>query len=130
MTFPQVKNSVDFSLEVLEAVKEDNEKVPEGEKIVLRFAVNVGETRIDAKGDRLGTAVNMTFRVEGLKPESLITDEGGMKKEEMPLVNRILITEPVHKEATAYSEFKTRYIGFFDMKGISGRHKIYQLIGR
>ena len=130
MTFQQVKNAIDFSLEVLDVVKEDNEKVPEGERITLRFAINVGETRIDAKGDRLGTAVNMTFRVEGLKPESLITDEGGMKKEEMPLVNRILITEPLHKEATAHGEFKTRYVGFFDMKGISGRHKIYQLLGR
>lgn len=130
MTFPQVKNAIDFSLDVLDVVKEDNEKVSEGERIKLRFAVNVGETRIDAKGDRLGTAVNMTFRVDGLKSESLIPDEGGIKKEEMPLVNRILITEPVHKEATAHNDFKTRYIGFFDMKGISGRHKIFQLIGR
>ncbi len=128
MTFSGVKNALLFAQDILKAVSKTNKEVPPEEKIDLRLAVNLGETRVDNKGDRLGTAVNMTFRIEGLKGKDIIPDEGGMKPEELPLVNRILITEQVNQEAEKLKEFTSRKVGFFDLKGISGRHRIFQLM--
>ena len=69
----------------------------------------------------------MTFRVEGITPKNLFIDEGGMKPEDMPLVNRVMVTEAVKREMEDNDEFETVYVGFFDLKGISGRHRIFQL---
>ncbi len=128
MTFSGVKNALLFAQDILKAIDKSNKKAPPEEKIDLRLAVNIGETRVDNKGDRLGTAVNMTFRIEGVKGKDIIPDDGGMKPEELPLVNRILITEQVYQEAEKLNEFKSRKVGFFDLKGISGRHRIFQLM--
>ncbi len=127
MTFPELLNALKFSKEVTCGVVDSNQKVPEKERIAIRMAVHEGETRIDDNGDRLGTAVNMTFRVEGISPKNLFIDEGGMKPEDIPLVNRIMVTEAVNREIADNKEFETVYVGFFDLKGISGRHRIFQL---
>ncbi|GMT42914.1 MAG: hypothetical protein IEMM0002_1325 [bacterium] len=128
MTFNDIRHALGFSRKIMEALKKSNETAPENECIHVRIAINMGETRIDPKGDRLGIAVNMTFRVEGLKPEQLIEDKDGIKPEEMPLVNRVFITEHVNDELSNETKPATRFIGFFDLKGISGRHRIFQLI--
>jgi len=128
ITFPKVINSVRFALDVFEQINRHNEKADKTARIDLRFAINLGETRIDAKGDRLGVATNMTFRVEGVKPEGLIPIEDGMAKEDMPLDNRILITENVEKEIENMEGIKTRIVGLFELKGITGLHKVYELI--
>ena len=95
--------------------------------IELRFAINFGETRVDANEDRLGVATNMTFRVEGVKSKDLIEVDGGIKKEQMPDVNRILITENVVGEAAKIQGVETKLLGIFELKGISGLHRIYEL---
>ncbi len=128
MTFNEVPQAVMFAREILETIKRSNSAHPPQERIDVRIAINVGETRIDDKGDRLGTAVNMTFRVEGVKPKDLIPDEGGMTAEEMPLLNRILVTQAVQQEIAKGNLGETRLIGFFELKGISGRHRIYQVL--
>ena len=128
ITFPKVINSVRFALDVFKQINRHNEKADKTARINLRFAINLGETRIDAKGDRLGVATNMTFRVERVKPEGLIPIEDGMAKEDMPLDNRILITENVEKEIENMEGIKTRIVGLFELKGITGLHKVYELI--
>jgi class 3 adenylate cyclase len=127
ITFSKVSNSVHFALDVLKAVNRQSVKADETRRINLRFGVNLGETRIDKKGDRLGGAVNMTFRVEGVKPEALIPIEDGMEKGDMPLDNRIFMTENADKEIKDMEGVKTRLVGLFELKGITGLHKIYQL---
>ena len=69
----------------------------------------------------------MTFRVEGVRPESLIPIENGMSKEEMPLVNRVLITEGAKKEIEKAKRLQIRLIGLFELKGLTGLHKLYDL---
>ena len=128
ITFPKVSNSVQFALEVLKEIDEYNSKAEENAKIDLRFAINVGETRIDAKGDRLGVATNMTFRIEGVKPEGLIPVENGMAKEDMPAENRIFVSENVEQEIKNMKGIKTALVGLFELKGITGLHKIYELV--
>ncbi|MBF0319409.1 MAG: HEAT repeat domain-containing protein [Nitrospirae bacterium] len=125
ITFPKVPNAVRFSFTLMKEIAVHNKTVDESAEIQLRFAINQGETRIDAKGDRLGVATNMTFRVEGVKGENLISLEGGMKKEELPLVNRVLVTENAVEEAAKMEGIKTRLVGLFELKGISGLHRIY-----
>lgn len=127
MAFNEISHAVNFAAEMLDILKKSNAAHPPQERIDVRIAINVGETRIDDKGDRLGTAVNMTFRVEGVKPKDLIPDEGSMKPEEMPLLNRILVTEPVKQDVEKNGVAKTRFVGFFELKGIPGRHRIYQV---
>lgn len=127
ITFPKVINSVRFALDVFKQINKHNEKADKTARIDLRFAINLGETRIDAKGDRLGVATNMTFRVEGVKREGLIPIENGMTKEDMPLDNRIFVTENVEKEIGNMEGIKTRLVGFFELRGITGLHKVYEL---
>ena len=127
ITFPKAINSVRFALDVFKQINKHNEKADKTARIGLRFAINLGETRIDAKGDRLGVATNMTFRVDGLKPEGLIPVENGMAKEDMPLDNRIFVTENVEKEIIDMEGIKTRIVGLFELRGITGLHKVYDL---
>ncbi|MBF0553550.1 MAG: HEAT repeat domain-containing protein [Nitrospirae bacterium] len=125
ITFPKVVNSIRFAFTILKDIAAHNETQDDSARIQLRFAINQGETRIDAKGDRLGVATNMTFRVEGVKGEDLIPLEGGMKKEELPLVDRVLVTEHVIEDALKIEGIKTRLVGLFELKGISGLHRVY-----
>jgi class 3 adenylate cyclase len=127
ITFPKIKNAVQFSLDLIDKIGKYNESVDESKVIELRFAINFGETRVDANQDRLGVATNMTFRVEGVKAKDLIESEGGITKEEMPDINRILITESVVGEAEKIEGLKVKLIGIFELKGISGLHRIYEL---
>ena len=127
LTFPKAENAVRFSFMVLNSVLAYNAKAGKDKKIELRFALNFGEAKIDETGDRLGANISMTFRVEGVKPEALIPVEDGMKQHEMPLSNRILITENFAKEIEELTEVEIRLMGLFELKGITGLHRIYQL---
>ncbi|WP_420266605.1 HEAT repeat domain-containing protein [Candidatus Magnetominusculus dajiuhuensis] len=125
ITFPKVVNAIRFAFTILKEIAAHNETQDDSARIQLRFAINQGETRIDAKGDRLGVATNMTFRVEGVKGEDLIPLEGSMKKEELPLVDRVLVTEHVIEDALQIEGIKSRLVGLFELKGISGLHRVY-----
>lgn len=124
MSFPKAANAVRFARQTLQAVADYNATAEEMARINLRFAVNLGEAKVDETGDRLGVAVSMTFRVEGVKPDGLIPIEGGMSKEAMPLVNRILVTENIAKELPANGP-NIALVGLFELKGITGLHRIY-----
>lgn len=127
LTFPRARNAIRFSTDVLKAMQEVNEQSEEHRRINLRFAINIGETKVDEKGDRIGVAVNMAFRVEGLKPEAAIAVEGSMPPGQVPLENRILITENLLKEAAENTNLPPRFVGLFELKGIPGLHRIFYL---
>lgn len=128
ITFPKIKNAVQFALDLKSKIGKYNKTSEESKVIDLRFAINFGETRLDSKGDRLGVATNMTFRVEGVKAENLIEIEDGIKKQEMPGINRVLITETVVEEAERIKGLKANLLGLFELKGITGLHRIFDLI--
>jgi HEAT repeat protein len=127
MTFPLAENAVRFAQESFVAVAKHNAQADEKSQINIRFSVHQGEAKVDAQGDRLGLAVSMTFRVEGVKPESIIPIEGGMTPEELPMDNRIVITESVMKELQDMPGINARLVGLFELKGITGLHRIYLL---
>ncbi|MBF0337612.1 MAG: HEAT repeat domain-containing protein [Nitrospirae bacterium] len=127
ITFPKVENAVRFAVDVLNDIAIHNRTADETQIIQLRFAINFGETTVDAKGDRLGVATNMTFRVEGVKPSDIISIAGGISKEQMPLVDRIFITETAVEEASKMEGISSRLIGLFELKGITGLHRVYEI---
>ena len=128
MTFPLAENAVRFAQETFVSVAKHNEQADEKSQINIRFSVHQGEAKVDAQGDRLGLAVSMTFRVEGVKPEAIIPIDGGMTPEELPMDNRIVITESVMKELQDTPGINARLVGLFELKGITGLHRIYLLI--
>ena len=127
LTFSKTVNAVQFALRTMNNINKYNAKADNTKRINLRFGINLGETRVKEKGDRLGIAINMAFRIEGVKPEGLISIENGMSPEEMPLDNRILISENVDNEIQNMAGVKTKLGGFFELKGITGLHKVYEL---
>jgi hypothetical protein len=52
----------------------------------------------------------------------------GIKKDMFPRIDRIFISEVVQKLISSHSSIKTRCIGFFDLKGFTGRHKIFEVM--
>lgn len=130
LTFPATNNAVGFAREVLARIKASNTIVEPIKKIDLRMAVHFGECKLDPAGDRLGLAVNTAFRVEGLKPEGLIPLEGSMTKEEMPVKNRIFLTETVAREIQDMPGIEARLVGLFELKGITGLHRIFMLTSK
>ena len=127
MTFPDAANAVRFAQNTLLTVARHNEKADDRERINLRFAIHFGEAKVDDQGDRIGVAVSMTFRIEGVKAAGLIPLEGGMNPEEVPSDNRILVSENVVKEMQQMQGPQIKLVGLFELKGITGLHRVYSL---
>ena len=96
--------------------------------IRVRIGIHYGETSKLPDGDRRGMAVDMAFRVESVKIDDMHQTLLGIKKDMMPRSDRIFITEVVQNMIANDSGIKTRCIGFFDLKGFTGRHKIFEVM--
>ncbi|MFC1528616.1 FHA domain-containing protein [Candidatus Latescibacterota bacterium] len=94
----------------------------------VRIGINYGETIKLPDGDRRGMAVDMAFRIESVKINEMHQTIVGIKKDMMPRVDRIFISEVVNNLIASKSTIKTRIIGFFDLKGFTGRHKIFDVL--
>lgn len=126
MTFADTRRAIRVALRALDLCRARNEQTEAKRIINLRFSLNVGETRVDTTGDRLGAAVNMAFRIEGVRKEGMTPAPGGMAPDELPEVNRVLVTEAVSKELATDPEVTLRLTGFFELKGFTGLHRVYQ----
>jgi len=94
----------------------------------IRIGIHYGETSRLEDSDRRGTAVDMAFRIESVNIGEMHQTSIGIKKDELPRVDRLFISEAVHKLLVSHQSIKTRMIGFFDLKGFNGRHKIFEVI--
>jgi pSer/pThr/pTyr-binding forkhead associated (FHA) protein len=122
--FSNVKQAVKFAMEFLNDLK--SHETSRG--IHVRMGVHFGETTILPDGDRRGMAVDMAFRVESVKVDDMHQTAVGIKKDMLPRIDRIFITEVVQRMIGSDSQVKTRCIGFFDLKGFTGRHKIFEVM--
>ena len=127
VTFPNSKLAVDASLRVLKEISSYNSRIVDGPEIHLRFGIHFGGVRVRPDGDRHGTNINIPFRVEGLKRKDLIEVEGGVSQGELPFRDRILITEAVHHDISSLDRYKIRFLGLFELRNITGVHKIYEV---
>lgn len=129
MTFDSVENALQTAAVTLKVVAERNAATEKKRRFGLRFAINQGETRVDTNNDRVGVAVNMTFRVDGVKKEAMVPGPGAtVALEDFPVENRIVLTEAAYNEIKNDPAHKARFIGFFELKGITGLHRIYQYL--
>ena len=128
VTFPNSRQAVDASIRVLKGISSYNSRIVDGPEIHLRFGIHFGAVRVRPDGDRHGTNVNIPFRVEGLKREGLIEVEGGIPRREFPVRDRILITEAAHYDISSNDRYHIRYLGLFELRNITGVHKIYEVL--
>jgi len=124
VTFPNTQHGVDAGISILQGLDAYNAGSPDRPDVHLRFAVHFGAVRIRQDGDRHGTNVNIPFRVEGLKREGLTEAAGSMRPEELPMRDRILITEAAY-QGLSQSREGCRFVGLFELRNITGMHKIY-----
>jgi len=96
--------------------------------IHIRVGINYGETFTTPDGDRRGLAVDMAFRIESVKLDNMHQTVVGIKKDELPRADRIFVSEVVYQLLANNQSFKTRCIGYFDLKHFTGRHKIYEVL--
>ncbi|RMF89413.1 MAG: hypothetical protein D6736_08400 [Nitrospinota bacterium] len=127
MTFKDVRSAVKAAVGSLQKLRMYNEKVEEEQRVKLRFAINFGETRVDAQKDRLGVAVNMAFRLDSIRQDSLVELAPGITPEEVPFEDRILVSESVYDQLQSQGEERCTFLGYFEPKGILGRHKVFRL---
>ncbi|MBA7479547.1 hypothetical protein ES707_14981 [subsurface metagenome] len=124
ITFSKVKPAINLAAGFLSDLKEHQSFGG----IRVRIGINYGETFKLPDGDRRGMMVDQAFRVESLKIENMHQTVLGIKKVDMPRSDRIFITEIVHKMIANDPLIKTRCIGYFDLKGFTGRHKIFEVL--
>jgi pSer/pThr/pTyr-binding forkhead associated (FHA) protein len=94
----------------------------------VRMGIHFGETAKLSDGDRRGMAVDTAFRVVAVQTDTMHETVMGIKKDELPKGDRIFISEAVQHIISENKSITTRSIGFFDLKGLTGRHKIFEII--
>ncbi len=122
--FSNVRIAVKVATDLLSDLRGDEAS----RAIHIRMGLHFGETSVLADGDRRGLAVDMAFRVESVKLDDMHQTVIGIKKDMLPRVDRFFITEVVHRLISSDPLIKTRCIGFFDLKGFTGRHKIFEIL--
>jgi class 3 adenylate cyclase len=95
--------------------------------IHVRSGIHFGEVTVTADGERVSNATNMAVRIEEVKAENLIEDAQGIKKKAFPSEDRIFLSEQVLEELGPAYSGKVRYLCYFELKNIYGRHKLYEL---
>ncbi len=127
LTFPEAENAVSAAMNILREVRRENAGVPEPRAVHLRMGIHMGEVNIDPQGDRIGTTANFAARIEGAKLEHLKAAEDPANVQ-LPEKDRILVSEVVHDELRDHPGFPMRPVGYFEFKGISGLHRIYEVL--
>jgi class 3 adenylate cyclase len=129
LTFPEAENAVSAAMNILREIRRENADLPEGRSIHLRFGIHMGQVNIDSRGDRIGTTANFAARIEGAKIEQLQAAEDPANVQ-LPEKDRILVSDVVHDELKDHPGYPMRALGYFEFKGITGLHRIYEVIVR
>jgi class 3 adenylate cyclase len=130
-TFPDMGGSVEAAIRILHLKGSKLPKASDGTPPMLRFGINFGQTHVDSDGDRQGDTVNMAFRLEGAGSSGFHETRGGLGKDDLPTRDRIFISEHAHGELERQGGgVPCRLVGFFDLKGIAGRHRVYEVLWR
>ena len=126
VTFAHAREAVGSSVEMLKHLQDYNAASSPSEQFRLRLGLHCGETMVDADGDRHGNAVNIAFRVQGVREEDLI--EPALAGQLLRKEDRIYVTAPLQAELPPAAQSFCRAVGFFELKGIPGRHLVYEVL--
>jgi len=127
LTFPEAENAVSAGMNILREIRRENASLPESRSIHLRMGIHMGQVNIDSRGDRIGTTANFAARIEGAKIEQLQAAEDPANVQ-LPEKDRILASDVVHDELKDHPGYPMRAIGYFEFKGITGLHRIYEVL--
>lgn len=108
LTFESPTQAVLCGIAIQDRLWHHNRTVAQSEQLHVRFAINVGEVRLD-NNDIFGEPVNIAARVEGLA-------EAG----------EVYFTEAVYL-AMNKAEIPSREVGAFELKGIPGKIRVFQV---
>jgi len=126
--FPSVAQAAGTVQEIFGALPRLNQDLPEGAEAALRGAVNFGEVILGrSDGNRTGSAVHKTFRLQGVGPASVFAAPGGVGSDEVPEKNCVFISEEALSGVGKLSEFRCRFLGLTELKGLPGLHRVYHL---
>jgi class 3 adenylate cyclase len=117
---------VSSALSILARIEDYSKTVEENRKVFLRFVVNYGETIIGPSGDRIGERVNETFRMEELRGANM--SDWGKGDREFPERGYILASERVYNELRDSKELSFRLLGVFELGGLPGLHRVYEVV--
>lgn len=126
-TFQDLVRAVDAAVTILQQKGDKLPKASDGTPSMLRIGIHFGQTHVDSDGDRQGDVVNMAFRLEGAGVSGFHETHGGILKDTLPLRDRVFLSEHAHEELQKFGKHPTRLVGFFDLKGIAGRHRVYEV---
>lgn len=129
-TFPDLPRAVESAVRILQKKGEILPKASDGRVPMLRFGIHFGQTHVDSDGDRQGDVINMAFRLEGAGTSGFHETRGGLEKDSLPLQDRVFVSEHAHAELDRLGGLPCRLVGFFDLKGIAGRHRVYEVLWR
>lgn len=129
-TFPDLSGAIQAAVCILHKKASTLPKATDGTPPMLRVGVHFGQTYVDSDGDRQGDVINMAFRLEAVGSSGFHETKGGIVKEDLPLHDRIFLSEHAYEELQRMGGIRSRFVGFFDLKGIAGRHRVYEVLWR
>ena len=127
LAFPSVAKATEALRELFLGLPAINVNLPEGAEIALRASMNFGEVLLEVDGDRIGTAVHKAFRLEGVHAPNLIESEGGIRRDQFPEKNYILVSEEAMSALPEAQRGRCQLLGLCELKGFPGFHRVYQL---
>jgi len=125
--FPSVPKALAALQELMERVPAMNTDLPEGAEVALRAALNFGEILVDRDTQRTGAAIHKTFRLEAVAAPNLIEAKGGIRREEFPEKNYILVSEEAMSILEKVQGVQARFLGHCEYKGFPGIHRVYKV---
>jgi class 3 adenylate cyclase len=108
VTFESPTQAVLSGIAIQDRLWQYNTAAPEGERLNVRVAINVGEVRVESN-DVFGEPVNIAARVEGM------ADAG-----------EVFFTEAVYL-AMNKAEVPSQEVGAFELKGIPGKIRVFRV---
>jgi len=128
MTFTSVQDAVATARDLLRSLATEPPDLAPGPPLEVRAGISYGEMLVDGSGNRHGAVINKAFRLEGLRAESLAHLAESVAPGDVPTRDRILLDEEAAQEAAAVGT-SSRLLGFGELKGFSGLHRIYEVVG-
>jgi len=125
VTFKKPIESIAAAIEILKRVIARNANKNITVKMHVRISLNYGQCTIEPNGDRHGNAVNMAFRVDGVKYKDMKRSKESISAKEFPDKDRIFTTEEFYNQFDAQNQKKFKFIGNFKLKGIKGLPPVY-----
>ena len=126
VTFKNAGDCLCVAQEILRKIKLRNKRSCDKEKIHIRISLNYGQCTIEPNEDRHGNAVNVAFRVEGLKYKDIKKNRECISSKEFPEKDRIFATSDFLEQLEERRKKRFFCIGNFKLKGIGGNHPVYK----